>query len=96
MTKRSFFKQAMAMVACVALAPEIAFGVRLKPLPEPPKGNIWWLWSRDGLRQEWLTTEEYRQRWCESSDEVKNLHTRMWGEASDEIKTRHVRIVIGD
>lgn len=30
MTKRTFFKRAMAMVACVALAPEIAFGVRLR------------------------------------------------------------------
>lgn len=38
MNKRSFFKRAMGFVACVALAPEIAFGVRLRmPAFEFPK-----------------------------------------------------------
>lgn len=38
MTKRTFFKSIMGAVACVALAPEIAFGVRLKtPVWSPPE-----------------------------------------------------------
>jgi hypothetical protein len=38
MTKRIFFKSIMGAVAAVALAPEIAFGVRLK-MPVPEQGG---------------------------------------------------------
>lgn len=78
MTKRSFFKSLMGAVAAVALAPEIAFGVRLK-MPEAPKDNIWWLWV-DGNNSHWLLTEDYVERWKHAEIELRNAHMRpYWG-----------------
>ncbi len=85
MTKRSFFKSLMGIVATVALAPELAFGRLKMPAVESQTYTMWeplpWKKAmmevyRDGRPMTVCMSRQHGKKWVE--DEIK----RIWNAAN--------------